>query len=209
MSELYGTIASSNPSYLLADPQGADKIAVPCEPGNGTLSRGQILYRKSTGMYAPAATGNIITTNALVVLDEDVNTSADLLIAEVAGAFRGGILIGSKLIVASGGTLTAALKLVLRQQGILCDVMDEAGADFSNVFVVVTYNANGGTGDDVTVNVQKDTDYTIAANPFTPPDGKVFSKWNTTAAGDGTDYAPAATYEAAAALTLYAVWADA
>ena len=61
----------------------------------------------------------------------------------------------------------------------------------------------------MTVDVQKDTDYTIAANTFAPPDGKVFSKWNTKADGTGTDYAAAATYAAAADLALYAVWADA
>ena len=209
MSELFGVIGTQSPSYLLADPQGVDKISISCEPGNGSLSRGQIMYRKASGMYAPAATGNIIGTNNLVVLDEAVNTSASLTVAEDARAFRAGRLIGSKLIVASGGTLTAAHKLVLRQQGIVLDVMDEADMDFSNSFVVVAYKANEGTGDDVAVNVQKDTIYPIAANTFTPPDGKVFSKWNTTAAGDGTDYAAAASYTAAANLTLYAVWVDA
>ena len=210
MGALFGTIGTSTPSPLIADPQGAELIAIPCEPGNGSLSRGQIMYRKSSGMYAPAATGNIIGTNDLTVLDEDVNTSADAAVAEDARAFRSGRLIGSKLIVASDGTLTAAHKLVLRQQGILLEVMADPDATFDNAFVVVTYKANGGTGDDVVVsNVQINSDYPIAANAFTPPTDKVFSKWNTTADGTGTDYDPADTYEAAAALTLYAVWADA
>lgn len=208
MSDLYSVIGTNNPAYLLADPQGADVIAIPCEPGNGELARGQIMYRKTSGMWAPAATGDIIITNMLAVLDEAVDTDANETVAEDAKAFRAGRLIASKLIVASSGTLTAAHKVVLRAQGVYLDVMDEANMDFSNVFVVVTYKANGGTGADVAVNVQKGTAYAIAANAFTPPGGKVFSKWNTAAAGDGTDYAPAASYTANANLTLYAVWVD-
>lgn len=208
MSGLYSVLGTSNPSYLLADPQGADVIAISCEPNNGALSRGQIMYQKVSGMWAPAATGNILITNMLAVLDEAVDTDADALVAEDAKAFRAGRLIGSKLIVASSGTLTAAHKVVLRAQGITLDVMDDADMDFSNVFVVVTYKANGGTGADLPVNVQKGTAYAIAANAFTPPSGKVFSKWNTLAAGTGTDFAPAASYTANANLTLYAVWVD-
>lgn len=209
MSALYSVIGESNPTYLLADPQGADLISIPCEPGHETIFQGQLMYRKATGLYAPAAAENIIGTNNLVVLNEAVDTSADLTISEDAAAYRAGRLIASKLLVSGGSALTAAQKLVLRQQGILLDVMDEAGMDYSNSLVSVTYDANGGTGDDVAVAVQEGTDYTIAANAFTPPDGKVFSKWNTAADGTGTDYEPAATYTANAALTLYAVWVDA
>lgn len=38
---LYETIGKSNPTYLLADPEGADAIGIPCEPGNGTVARGR------------------------------------------------------------------------------------------------------------------------------------------------------------------------
>ena len=143
MSGLYDVIGTNNPAYLLADPQGADVIAIPCEPGNGSLARGQIMYRKISGMWAPAATGNILITNMLAVLDEAVDTDANETVAEDAKAFRAGRLIASKLILASSGTLTAAHKIVLRAQGIYLDVMDEADMDFSNSFVVVTYKAKG------------------------------------------------------------------
>ena len=210
MSALFGTVGTFTPSPLLADPQGAELIAIPCEPGNGSLSRGQIMYQKASGFFAPAATGHIIGTNNLVVLDQDVDTSANATVAEDARAFRAARLLSSKLIIAGGGTLTAAHKLVLRQQGIVLEVMVAVDATFDNAFVVVTYKANGGTGDDVVVsNVQINSDYTIAANTFDPPAGKVFSKWNTATDGTGTDYAAAATYTAIATLTLFAVWVDA
>lgn len=49
--------------------------------------------------------------------------------------------------------------------------------------------------------------YTIAANSFTAPSGKTFSKWNTKADGTGTEYAANANYTANADLTLFAIWA--
>ncbi|MFR3406196.1 MAG: hypothetical protein ACLTV6_06435 [Christensenellales bacterium] len=43
---LYETIGKSNPTYLLADPEGADAIGIPCEPGNGTAARGTVMTRR-------------------------------------------------------------------------------------------------------------------------------------------------------------------
>ncbi|MCE5342215.1 MAG: InlB B-repeat-containing protein [Eubacteriales bacterium] len=207
MSSMFGTVGTYNPEYLLSGPEGAQAIAIPCEPGNGTLARGQIMYRKSSGMYAPAGTGQMSASYNLVVLDEAVDTNASLTIAEDARAYRAGRMIRGKLILASGATLTAAHALVLRQQGIVLDVMDDADATFDNYRVTVTYKANGGTGADVVVYADAGSTYAIAANTFTPPSGKTFSKWNTKADGTGTDYAAAASYTASAALTLYAIWA--
>jgi hypothetical protein len=55
---------------------------------------------------------------------------------------------------------------------------------------------------------------TVPESTFTPPTSKKFSKWNTAAAGTGTDYAPVdeiTVIEAmiGAATTLYAIWVDA
>ena len=47
---LFEVIGRSIPGYLLADPQGAELIAIPCEPGNGVIKRGTVVYRKSNGM---------------------------------------------------------------------------------------------------------------------------------------------------------------
>lgn len=75
----------------------------------------------------------------------------------------------------------------------------------------VTYDANTGTGTMADTNSPYLSGglVTVLANAFTPPTGKVFSSWNTTAAGDGTTYAAAATFTISANTTLYAIWADA
>ena len=128
---MYETIGVNDPTYLLADPQGADKIAVPMEPGNGTVKRGTIVYRKATGMWAPAAAAQAIITNQLAVLDESVNTDADAKIAEDALAFRGGRLIAGKVTLAADAAVTDAVALVLREQGIVLDRMVST-ATFNN-----------------------------------------------------------------------------
>ena len=121
---MYSVIGTSNPTYLLADPQGADKIAVSMEPGNDTVKRGTIVYRKSTGFWAPAAAAQAIITNALAVLDEEVDTSANATIAEDASAFRAGRLVYGKVTLASDAAVTDAVALVLREQGIVLDRME-------------------------------------------------------------------------------------
>jgi hypothetical protein len=76
----------------------------------------------------------------------------------------------------------------------------------------VGYNANGGTGIGPSgFNMVVGGTFVAATGTvFTPPVGKVFSKWNTAANGSGTDYAAGATVTMPSNnLTLYAVWVDA
>lgn len=204
---MYQVIGTSTPDYLLADPQGADVIAIPMEPGNGTVKRGTVVYRKSNGMYAPAASANVATTNYLAVVDEDVNTNLNLVVAEDARAYRAGRLIAGKVKLASDAELTAAHAVVLRKQGLVLDQMMDIAPGFDNYRIVITYKANGGTGNDVVAYADKGSTYTIASNTFTAPTSKAFSKWNTKADGTGTDYNAAATYTANKDLVLYAIWA--
>ena len=70
----------------------------------------------------------------------------------------------------------------------------------------VTYKANGGTGNDVSVPVVGGEQYTIAANTFTPPTGQSFGGWNTAAAGTGTQYATGDSVTITGDLELYAKW---
>lgn len=133
---LYETIGTKNPTYLLSDPQGAEKIAIPMEPGNGTVERGTIVMRTSAGLWKPAATGDVTDTNMLAVLDDTVDTTgvaADAgTIAEDAAAYRAGRFIRGKVTLANGGAVTAAHEIVLRKQNIVFDVMVGA-ANFNNV----------------------------------------------------------------------------
>ena len=125
MAEMYGVVGTSNPTYLLADPQGADVFAIPCEPGNGVVKRGTVMYRKASGMWAPAAAAQAVITNQLCVLDEEVDTTADAAIAEDARAFRAGCFIKGKVTLAADAAITDAVETVLRAQNIVFDRMVE------------------------------------------------------------------------------------
>lgn len=123
---MFETIGTNNPTYLLAKAEGADRIAISLEPGNGTVKRGTVLYMKNSKMYAPAAASNAVITNDLVILDETVDTgsapgSGETAVAEDAAAYRAGHFIESYVKLASDAALTEAVKLVLRAQGIVFD----------------------------------------------------------------------------------------
>lgn len=134
--ELFGVVGTSTPDQLLYDPLGADKIVVPVEPGSGTVKRGTIVYRKASGLWAPAAAENIVTTNVFAILDETVVVDATpaegkTATAEDAIAFRSGIFINGRVTLASDGTVTEAHKVVLLRQGIKFDHKVET-AGFTN-----------------------------------------------------------------------------
>lgn len=223
MASMYEVIGTNTPAYLLADPQGADVIAVPVEPGNGEIKRGTLLYRKDSGLYAPAATSQMSTSYNLVVLNADVDTGASVAagtVAEDVPAYRAGRFIdGTVLYYNSSASayqkVTAAHKLALRQFGIVFDTDENAGT-FDNGSYTITYVANNNADPaepDVSEAKLAGASYTILNNSdsklsFTAPASKSFSKWNTKADGTGTDYAAAATYSTDADLKLYAVWAS-
>lgn len=128
---LYEVIGTNNPEYLLADPNGADLIAIPCKPGNGKIDRGTVMYRGADGMWLPASAAEAVDTNMLAVLDESVDTTASATVAEDARAFRAGRLIAGKVTLKDGVELTAAVQLALRKQGIVFDQMVGTGT-FTN-----------------------------------------------------------------------------
>ena len=72
--------------------------------------------------------------------------------------------------------------------------------------IVVTFHANGGTGDDYTQNIYGGKD-TLTANKFTKS-GKVFAGWATSADG-AVVYADGAKITVESNTDLYAVWGDA
>lgn len=136
MSDLYGVIDTSTPVNLLADPQGADKIAIPCEPGNGAIPAGTLMYRKETGLWAPAAAAQVVNTNQLAVLKEAVASgsapeSGKTAVAEDGLAYRAGCFIDGAVTLAASAALTDAHKVILRTQGIVFDKKEATGT-FTN-----------------------------------------------------------------------------
>lgn len=128
---LYSKIGEKNPEYLLADPQGADAIAIPMEPGNGVIARGTLVYRKASGFFAPATAAEAVAENFPVVLDETVDTDANAEIAEDARAWRAGRFITSKVVLKDGKALSAANMAALRTCGIVFNQMIDAD-EFDN-----------------------------------------------------------------------------
>lgn len=74
--------------------------------------------------------------------------------------------------------------------------------------VQLTYDKNGGTGDDMAPSKGKlGATVEVKACTYTAPDTKSFSKWNTAADGSGTDYAAEADFVLGETNKLYAIWA--
>ncbi|MBQ9295376.1 MAG: InlB B-repeat-containing protein [Bacteroidaceae bacterium] len=72
----------------------------------------------------------------------------------------------------------------------------------------VTYNANGGIGNDIEEEYAEGEDVTVASCSFTRT-GYAFTKWNTLADGTGTDYQESATIENISAdIELFAQWEE-
>jgi len=88
-------------------------------------------------------------------------------------------------------------------------------AQYANSHTLLALDANTGTGTMTdTTKYYVDDVITVPESTFTPPTGKVFSRWDTAAAGTGTSYDPddeitVTSGMIGAATTLYAVWVDA
>lgn len=128
---LYKNIGTKTYKALLADPIGADPIAIPCVPGNGTITAGTVMYATENGMYAPAAVENAVDTNSLVVLAEDADTDAEENVAATATAFRAGRLVAENVTLKDGAPLTETVKLTLRKQNIVLSPI-VGGGTFEN-----------------------------------------------------------------------------
>lgn len=77
--------------------------------------------------------------------------------------------------------------------------------DGTNLSGKITYNTNGGNGNNFDQIVSLGYNNTIKDNPFTRT-GYEFKNWNTRADGLGTTYLPRGTYRINSSLTLYAQW---
>ena len=132
MENLFGTIGTHEPSYLLASNVLTDAIGVSMEPGNGTVPAGAVIYRKTGVLYAPATTSDIAANKNLLVLRDDVDTTTNAGVAVAAAAYRQGKFIAGKVLYNNSGTyeaITAAHAIVLRGQNIELSPMDNWDED--------------------------------------------------------------------------------
>ena len=213
MENLFSTIGTKDPSYLLASNYDTDAIAVSMEPGNGVVPAGAVLYKKSGVLYAPAGTSNIATTNNLVVLRDDVDTDTSAGIAVAAAAYRKGKFIAGKVLYDNSGTyeaITAAHAIVLRMQNIDLSPMDDLSSDTPDIAdnrvaqtITITAGSNGTAtadkqtakaGETVTLTITPSSGYEL--DEITVTAGGVTVEGNTFVMGDA-EVAISVTFKAA------------
>ncbi|MDO4620028.1 MAG: hypothetical protein Q4B09_05330 [Lachnospiraceae bacterium] len=124
MSENYKVVGTSAYKQLLADPQGADVIAVPVASGAGDIEIGTLLFRDASGSYKPAAAADVTSTKSLVVAKETIESGDDAGSVVDAGAYRAGSFVDGAVKLKDGTAVTAEQKVTLRLQNIVFDVMD-------------------------------------------------------------------------------------
>ena len=132
MSELYDVIGKSGYDQLLADPQGADVISIPCKPGSGSIKRGTVMYREDSGLWSPASDAEVTAEKQLAVLNEAVEAgdapgAEETATAPEAAAYRAGRFVAGRVTLKSDAALSEANKVILRQQGIVFNVKESAG----------------------------------------------------------------------------------
>lgn len=185
--KLNGTVGVKEPEYLLASDFNGHRIAVSLEPGNHTVKRGTVLYRKSDSvLYAPAASANITSGKDLVILGEDVDTDASDTVAISAMVYQSGDFLRDYVLQGDGETpITSAHELVLRPLGFTFKPMD----DWSKAAVTVDNSAT------VSITVQNDTHGSASASPesgtigtevtltATPASNYVFDYWEVVSGG--------------------------
>ena len=85
-------------------------------------------------------------------------------------------------------------------------VQDDAEAD-KPITYTISFDANGGSGDMQSSELEENTTFTIPSNTFTH-EGYEFTGWNTKADGTGTLYAVGAEINITSDITLYAQWEE-
>ncbi|MGI5888654.1 MAG: InlB B-repeat-containing protein [Oscillospiraceae bacterium] len=99
--------------------------------------------------------------------------------------------------------------------GYIYEVTEQVDTDNSTYFKVnnvdeastLTYDPNGGEGDQITERGAKGRTVSAADNSFSR-DGYTFTEWNTEADGTGVSYTPGTEFTVDEDMTLYAAWAE-
>lgn len=110
MSNLYKSIKSETKN-LLSDPQDAYLISIPCEPGNGDIPTGTVMYRAESGLYKPASSEEISGEVALAILKDGVSTgdaAKSGAVACEAAAYRAGRFLDGSVYYKGKGEVPVA-----------------------------------------------------------------------------------------------------
>ena len=169
------------------------------------------------------AESDLALTNAPVALNFDLYNNAEPQTVNFTSSSTGAVTVSESEYVrtsVSGNTIAVTpIKATPSAQTItVSQAADDAYKAGSATFTVsvanstpqynVTYKANGGTGSDVVETYYQGDNVPVAANTFTRF-GYIFSKWNTSADGTGTDYLPEATItNISSNIDLYAQWEE-
>ena len=183
--ELYNKLGALDPSYLLASGTGK-RIAISLEPGNGQVKRGTLMYRKASSvLYAPAAAANVIATNYVVVLGEDVDTDESATVAASAMAYSAGEFLTGYVKHGDDSAISAAEEVVLRAMGITFKPLDNPTsaaqeADNTAEVSVTVQNDGNGTGSASPASGTIGTEVTLSA---TPSSDYHFKEWQVISGG--------------------------
>ena len=178
---LNGTVGTKEPEYLLASDFHGKRIAVSVEPGNGTVKKGTVLYRKDDSvLYTPAASAYITSGKDLVILGEDVDTNASLTVAMSAMAYQSGDFIRGYVLQSDGETpITTAHEIVMRTLGFTFAPMDDwskaavTAANTASVSVTVQNDGHGSGS----ASPESGTVGTVVTLTATPADNYAFDYW--------------------------------
>ena len=185
------------------------------------LSKISVTYQEEGGTSLTES--DLTLTNAPIALNFDLYNNAEPQTISFTSSSTGAVTVSKSEYVTTsvnGNTITVTpIKVTPSAQTItVSQAADDTYAEGSATFTVsvanstpqynVTYKANGGTGSDVAETYYQGDNVPVAANTFTRF-GYIFSKWNTSADGTGTDYESGATItNISANIDLYAQWEE-
>ena len=114
------------------------------------------------------------------------------------------------------GLAAGNYKMYIFNEQINGDKLTDYASEFSTIEIAVkhtvTFDPNGGSGNMDLSYARVDEEFTVPECTFAAPDGKVFWRWNTLAAGTagnyGTWYDPGDKITLTEDLTLYARWSE-
>lgn len=189
MENLFGTLGQSEVKDLLATSQNTRAVAVSLEPGSAVIPYGTLIYRKSSGLYAPAAAAQIDGSYNLLVLKDDADVTENAGIAIAAAAYESGCFKAGTVKKADGNggyeAVSAAEAIVLRTFGITFAPFDDWREDDVEIDnrEALSITVTAGTGGTATADKQTAKKGETVTLTITPGSGKELDEITVTSGG--------------------------